>query len=389
MAKVVNCFSKMNSAQCLSLSLVEQMAASRWQGPTNRRRQLARWVSLAGIGIAALLALSACQPDTITQSGGTVHHLWIVYLVASIVVFVGEAAAIIWFVFRFRLRRNQDPSEYPKQTHGHNRLEMAWTILPAVLLFTLVGMSLYSYEQINQNPDPALTVDVTAYQWQWSFAYADGAGHPYGVTQQAQSQTQGPILYLPVNEKVRLVIKSTDAIHSMFVPAFFWKRDAVPGLTNYYTEVLDSKSAGHTYPGACAELCGLNHSQMRFTVAPLTQARFQSWLTSQKAKQAKAGSCTPSGAAVSVTAHDIHFSASCLAAHAGKPFTITFRNQDSGVPHNVAIYSSSSAAKVLFRGQIVTGSSTVTYHVPALPAGTYYFRCDVHPTAMHGTFVVK
>lgn len=389
MAKVVNCFSKMNSAQCLSLSLVEQMAASRWQGPTNRRRQLARWVSLAGIGIAALLALSACQPDTITQSGGTVHHLWIVYLVASIVVFVGEAAAIIWFVFRFRLRRNQDPSEYPKQTHGHNRLEMAWTILPAVLLFTLVGMSLYSYEQINQNPDPALTVDVTAYQWQWSFAYADGAGHPYGVTQQAQSQTQGPILYLLVNEKVRLVIKSTDAIHSMFVPAFFWKRDAVPGLTNYYTEVLDSKSAGHTYPGACAELCGLNHSQMRFTVAPLTQARFQSWLTSQKAKQAKAGSCTPSGAAVSVTAHHIHFSASCLAAHAGKPFTITFRNQDSGVPHNVAIYSNSSAAKVLFRGQIVTGSSTVTYHVPALPAGTYYFRCDVHPTAMHGTFVVK
>lgn len=378
----------MNSAQCLSLSLVEQMAASRWQRPTTRR-QRARWVSLVGIGVAVLLALSACQPDTISQSGDTVHHLWIVYLVASIVVFVGEAAAIVWFVFRFRLRRNQDPSEYPKQTHGHNRLEMAWTVLPAVLLFTLVGMSLYTYEQINQNPDPALTVDVTAYQWQWSFAYADGTGKPYGVTQQAQSQTQGPILYLPVGEKVRLVIKSTDAIHSIFVPAFFWKRDAVPGLTNDYTEVLDSHSAGHTYPGACAELCGMNHSQMRFTVAPLTQARFQSWLTSQKAKQAKAAACTPSGTALSVTAHNVHYSAGCLAAPASKPFTITFRNQDSGVPHNVAIYSNSSATKVLFRGQMVTGAATVTYHVPALPAGKYYFRCDVHPTAMHGTFVVK
>ncbi|MGH3181198.1 MAG: cytochrome c oxidase subunit II [Streptosporangiaceae bacterium] len=333
--------------------------------------------------------LTACQPDTISQSGDTVHHLWMVYLVASIVVFVGEAGAITWFVFRFRLRRNQDPSEYPKQIHGHNRLEFAWTVLPAVLLFTLVGMSLYTYEQINQNPAPALTVNVTAYQWQWSFAYADGNGKPYGVTQNAQSQTQGPVLYLPVGEKVRFVINSADVIHSMFVPAFFWKRDAVPGQTNYYTQVLDSDSVGHTYPGACAELCGLNHSQMRFTVAPLTQAQFQRWLTSQETKQAKTAACTPSGTALSLTAHNIHYSTSCLAAPAGKPFTITFHNQDSGVPHNVAIYTSSSATKALFRGQIVTGVTTVTYHVPALPAGTYYFRCDVHPTAMHGTFVVK
>lgn len=364
------------------------MAASRWQGPTTGRK-LTRRASLVGIGIAVVLGVSACQPDTISQSGDTVHHLWMVFLVASIVVFVGEAGAIIWFVFRFRLRRDQDPNEYPKQIHGHNRLEFAWTVLPAALLFTLVGMSLYTYEQINADPDPALTVDVTAYQWQWSFAYADADGKPYGVTQQAQSQTQGPILYLPVGEKIRFVITSSDVIHSMFVPAFFWKRDAVPGQTNFYTEVLDSDSAGHTYPGACAELCGLNHSQMRFTVAPLTQARFQQWLTSQEAKQAKAASCTPSGTALSVTAHDIHYSTSCLAAPAGQPFTITFRNQDSGVPHNVAIYATSSATKVLFRGQIVTGTGTVTYHVPALPAGTYYFRCDVHPTAMHGAFVVK
>lgn len=364
------------------------MSASRWQGP-HTPRKLARWLSFVGIGVAILLAISACQPDTISQSGDTVHHLWMVYLIASIVVFVGEAAAIIWFAYRFRLRKNQDPSEYPKQVHGNNRLEFAWTVLPAILLFTLVGMSLYTYEQINQDPPPQLTVNVTAYQWQWSFAYADGNGKPYGVTQEAQSQTQGPILYLPVNEKIRFVITSADVIHSMFVPAFFWKRDAVPGQTNYYTQVLDSDSAGHSYPGACAELCGLDHSQMRFTVAPLTQAKFTSWLTSQEAKQSTAAACAPTGTALSVTAHSIHFSTSCLAAPAGKPFTITFHNQDSGVPHNVAIYSSSAATKVLFRGQIVTGAATATYHVPALPAGTYYFRCDVHPTAMHGTFVVK
>lgn len=337
--------------------------------------------------------------DTITQSGDTVYHLWMVFLVASIIVFAGESIAIIWFVFRFRLRRGQDPGGYPKQTHGHNRLEVAWTVLPAVLLFTLVGMSLYTYEQVNLNPatqaslsrasDPALTVNVTAYQWQWSFAYADSNGKSYGVTQQAQGQTQGPTLYLPVGERVHFVIKSSDVIHSMYVPAFFWKRDAVPGMVNTYDEVLDNRSAGHTYEGACAELCGLNHSQMRFTVAPLTQAAFQHWLTSQEKAQAQASSCTPSGTALSISAQAVHYSTSCLAAPAGKPFTIAFHNQDSGVPHNVAIFNSPAATKVLFTGQIVTGPTTAAYHVPALPAGTYYFRCDVHPTAMHGTFVVK
>jgi len=128
---------------------------------------------------------------------------------------------------------------------------------------------------------------------------------------------------------------------------------------------------------------------MRFTVAPLTRAKFNQWLTSQESQQAKTSSCAPSGTSLSVTADNIHFSAGCLAAPAGQPFTITFDNKDSGVPHNVAIYSDSSASKVLFRGQIVTGATTTTYHVPALPAGTYYFRCDVHPTAMHGTFIVK
>lgn len=364
------------------------MAASRWQRPVTGRR-LARWAGWGGLGVVIVLGLTSCQPGTISKSGDEVHHLWMVFLVASIVVFVLMAGAIIWFPIRFRLRRNQDPSEYPKQIFGNNRLEATWTIVPAMLLFSLLGLSLFEYDQINANPPPDLTVNVQAFQWQWSFGYADGNGKSYGVTQQAKSQTQGPVLYLPVGEKIRFVITSADVIHSMYVPAFFWKRDAVPGRTNRYTEVLDSQSAGHTYPGACAELCGLNHSQMQFTVAPLTQSAFHDWLTKQQAQAAKGPACAPSGAALSITAHDIHFSTDCLAAPAGKPFTIAFDNEDSGVPHNVAIYSDSAATKVLFRGQIVTGVKKITYRVPALQAGTYYYRCDVHPTAMHGTFVVK
>lgn len=101
------------------------------------------------------------------------------------------------------------------------------------------------------------------------------------------------------------------------------------------------------------------------------------------------GACAPSGTTVTVSAKSLAFDASCLAAPAGQAFTISFDNKDSGVPHNVAIFTNSSATKALFTGAVITGPKTVTYHVPALQAGTYYFRCNVHPTTMHGTFVVK
>jgi len=98
--------------------------------------------------------------------------------------------------------------------------------------------------------------------------------------------------------------------------------------------------------------------------------------------------CKPNGTKVKVSATATAFDTSCLAAPAGTPFTITFTNNDASVPHNVSIYTDDTATKALFQGDLLTGPGTTTYHVPKLAAGTYYFRCDVHPTQMFGTFVV-
>ncbi len=99
--------------------------------------------------------------------------------------------------------------------------------------------------------------------------------------------------------------------------------------------------------------------------------------------------CDPKGSTLHVTALNVAFDTDCLAAPAGKPFKIVLDNQDAGVPHNVAIYTDSGAATSLFVGDLVTGPKSVTYKVGALDAGTYFFRCDVHPSTMSGTFVVK
>jgi plastocyanin len=94
------------------------------------------------------------------------------------------------------------------------------------------------------------------------------------------------------------------------------------------------------------------------------------------------------GAVIDLVAKDVAFDAQSLTAQANAPFQIQFDNQDTGVPHNVAIYGGSSPTNNLFRGAIVTGPGQMTYDVPALPPGTYTFQCDVHPTVMKGTIVV-
>jgi nitrite reductase (NO-forming) len=102
-----------------------------------------------------------------------------------------------------------------------------------------------------------------------------------------------------------------------------------------------------------------------------------------------ATSCSPHGTSLTEMAQNTAFSASCLAAPANKGFTIEFMNMDPGIPHNIAIFTDSSASQALFTGKLVNGPATVAYRVAALKPGTYYFRCDVHPTQMFGTLAVK
>ncbi len=100
--------------------------------------------------------------------------------------------------------------------------------------------------------------------------------------------------------------------------------------------------------------------------------------------------CRPKGSKLQISTKGQHFSARCLAAPAGAPFTIALDNSVGiGPTHNLSIYTDSTASQSLFEGSQVATGQRVTYHVPQLPAGTYFFRCDIHPQTMVGVFVVR
>lgn len=97
-----------------------------------------------------------------------------------------------------------------------------------------------------------------------------------------------------------------------------------------------------------------------------------------------------SGTTISLSAKNIAFNLSTITVPAGAQITINFNNEDSGIPHNFAVYETSSASNSIFVGDIITGvsSTTYTFTSPITP-GTYWFRCDVHPQQMNGDFIIQ
>jgi cytochrome c oxidase subunit 2 len=347
-------------------------------------------------GVAILL--SGCAPQAITDSGAKVHSLYNIVLVIATVVFVGVEAAIIYNALRYRRHKGDDT--LPEQTHGNNRIEVVWTLIPSLIVLALFVMAMVVLADVNrEGKNDPLTVRVTGFQWQWKFEYFSGpenALKPYGVTIQAKDQTDRPILRLPVGEPIHFELETSDVIHSFYVPAWLFKRDLIPGLHNTFDTTIQPRFVNQMFHGQCAELCGDNHNEMQFEVQTMSVGEFQSWLATTAKQQASQGGCSPNGTQLTIAAvPTIKFDTDCLAAPANQAFTIQFDNKDNaGIPHNVEIYTKDPTqggtrlGGATDAGDAVTAPGSTTYQVDGLDPGTYYFQCDIHPV-MNGQFVVK
>lgn len=241
-----------------------------------RRRRL---MPLALV-VPLLLLASACAsdaPQDTLQPKGPISRMidnlsMPVFLVAG-VVFVLVEFGTLALVLKFRKRKDDDPDELPAQTHGNTKLELGWTILPAVVLgFVAVG-TVATLIEINGRDDATLTVEVEGQQWWWRYNYdTDGDGEFDDVTTATD-------LVMPAGVDVELRINSNDVIHSYWIPALNGKKDAVPNRTTNLT--LNADEPG-TYVGQCTEFCGLSHAYMRQRAIALPMDQFEEWLANQE-----------------------------------------------------------------------------------------------------------
>jgi cytochrome c oxidase subunit 2 len=353
--------------------------------------------ALVGLAVAGCSGVPGLYPPAaVTDRGEATRNLYtIVFLIAVAIFFVVEGL-ILFAALRYHHRPARDEAtptgealatELPPQIHGHMGLELLWTAVPvAIVLFLFVA----SWQTLNtvtaRAANPATQITVVGFQWQWQFVYPD----PANPTDHSKDVSiiglpdKPPELHVPAGETVQITLRGQDVIHAFYVPQFLFKEDAVPGRNNVFQFKIDQPG---TYRGQCAEFCGLGHDKMLFSVVAQTPSDFQAWLAAQrKPKPTPGASGGSSGPTVNVIAQNVAYTTTSLTAPANAPFSIAFANKDNGVPHNVAIKDTSG--KVVFAGTVVTGPTSTTYQVPAIPAGTYTFFCQVHPN-MTGTLTVK
>jgi cytochrome c oxidase subunit 2 len=352
-------------------------------------------VFLSGLG------RSLYPPDAATTQAEDTRGLYDIVFAIAVAIFIAVEGLIVWSIIRYRRKPGDD--ELPPQTHGNNLVEVIWTIIPTAIVLFLFALSYQTLNTVNAvDNSPDIRVHAIAAQFQWKFEYLDGAGHvvatqdvpAYGTSTDCKtlSLTNAACggMALPVGKKVLVTLDSPDVIHAWYVPRFLFKRDVVPGQTNTFEFTIDPADVDQTFGGQCAELCGIGHHTMLFTVIGLQPDEYNTWLASLVEIANRTPPPAPSGAAtLDVSAKDIAFSTKSLEVPANQPFAINFTNNDpAGVPHNIEIRAADGT--VLQDQPTVDGGSSTTYTYNALPPGTYTFICKVHPIpAMTGTLTVK
>jgi cytochrome c oxidase subunit 2 len=326
-------------------------------------------------GVGSLLLLSSCAKQGISPQGQDVHQLFITIMLIAAPVFVAVEGILIWCVIRYR-RRDDSPAP---QTVGGTRSLAIFFAIPAIIVSILFPFGESTLMAIEQREAPQVQIKVEGFQWEWTFLYL-----AEGIFESGKTLVRPAVMELPVDEPVQIQLTSRDVIHSFFVPDLLFKRDAIPGRTSTF-EFTPTKLG--TFHSQCAEFCGLWHSRMTFEVKVVAAPDYQAWIKQQR-KAAASITCSPNGTTLSMIAHNISWNHYCLAVPANTPFTVNITNQDVGIQHNFAIYDSFFEKKNYFRAPRITGPASASFDVSGLPAGRYYFQCDVHGPAMSGAFVV-
>ena len=248
------------------------------------RRPGTRNAGAVALTVALAVFLAACgqqsYPESIfhqrTDVNRDVDYLFKILIYAGTAVFIFVEGILVWTLIKFRKRPGQPE---PVHVHGNTTLEIAWTVIPLVILILIAIptiKTIFKTQAVARSD--ALQVEVIGHQWWWEFRYP-----------QYQVVTANE-LYLPVGRTVNFTMTSKDVIHSFWIPALSGKRDVIPNHTNYLWFAPDS-SGSNAWNGACAEFCGTSHANMKFRTFTVSVADFESWAKHQA--EAAVGTAAP------------------------------------------------------------------------------------------------
>jgi cytochrome c oxidase subunit II len=245
---------------------------------------LVTWVVIVGLALVAAgcgAGGGGVEPQSALDPAGPVarlqDRLWDIVFPVAVAVFVLVQGLIIFAVVKFRDRGEDQP---PKQVAGNTRLEVLWTIIPALILVGIAVPTVATIFRLSDSPaDDALRVRVIGKQYWWQFEYLNaGTNEPIRTASELHIPT-GREIFIELEGRSGETDDVPDVIHSFWVPRLAGKQDYVPGHERTMTIQADEPGI---YPGQCAEFCGLSHADMRFVVIAHEPAEFDAWIVTQQ-----------------------------------------------------------------------------------------------------------
>ena len=248
---------------------------------TRSPRRIARRAGQVALGLALMLVLTSCASDAPQDSlkpagsyARDIDHLFKPVFYIAVGVFVLVEGIILVAIIRYRRRDDDSDDEFPSQIHGNTRMEIGWTILPALLLLGIAVPTIPLIFKLNEKPANAMNVTVIGQKYWWAYEYP--AQDKFGITQKITTANE---LHIPAGTKVYMTLKSKDVIHSFWAPRLNGKRDVVPGRVHHW--LLEADKAG-VYSGQCAEFCGTSHANMRLKVVAHDPADWEKWVATME-----------------------------------------------------------------------------------------------------------
>ena len=253
---------------------------------TRSPRPRLRRAGQVALGLALTLIVAGCASnapqDSLKPKGKyarEIDDLFKPVFLIAVVVFILVEGLVLLAVLKFRRRADDDDTEFPDQIHGNTRLEIGWTILPALILGAVSIFTVPVIFDLDSHPSDAMNVTVYGQKYWWGYEYSPQAD--VGITKKITTANE---LHVPAGREIYLTLKSNDVIHSFWAPSLNGKRDVVPGRVHHW--LLEADKPG-VYSGQCAEFCGTSHANMRLKVVAHDQASWDKWVATMQAPDVK------------------------------------------------------------------------------------------------------
>lgn len=224
--------------------------------------------------------LQPTVPNGDSPNGHDIYNLYMLISIPAILIFLLVEGLLLIIIVRFR--RSRRPAGFiPPQWHGNNLLEITWTVIPALIIFTIGALSFLELQKDftkRTDAETQMNITIQAYRYGWHYEYQED-GLAFDSVGQNAADTP---MVVPVDTLVRIRTQGKDVIHGWWVPYLTGKTDAVPGYDNY-TWIKPTKVG--EYRGECTELCGPGHATMLLMVKVVSQDDYRTWVEQEKAKE--------------------------------------------------------------------------------------------------------